>query len=47
MARFLKDVGLSAFDADRRFDNYSGGMKRKLSLACNMIEEAINHPFCP
>ena len=33
----LEEVGLSAFDSDRLSSNYSGGMKRRLSLACATI----------
>ena len=35
--RYLAEVGLSLFDADRKVKNYSGGMKRKLSIAMTMI----------
>jgi ATP-binding cassette subfamily A (ABC1) protein 3 len=33
----LAEVGLSAFDSDRLCVGYSGGMKRRLSLACALI----------
>ena len=33
----LDEVGLSAKDSDRLSSNYSGGMKRRLSLACATI----------
>jgi ABC-type glutathione transport system ATPase component len=33
----LKEVGLSDYDSDRLCVNYSGGMKRRLSLACATI----------
>jgi ATP-binding cassette, subfamily A (ABC1), member 3 len=33
----LKEVGLSEFDSDRLSAQYSGGMKRRLSLACATI----------
>lgn len=33
----LQEVGLSEFDSDRLCANYSGGMKRRLSLACATI----------
>jgi ABC-type multidrug transport system ATPase subunit len=33
----LADVGLSEFDSDRVSSGYSGGMKRKLSVACATI----------
>ena len=33
----LKEVGLSEYDSDRLCVNYSGGMKRRLSLACATI----------
>jgi ATP-binding cassette subfamily A (ABC1) protein 3 len=33
----LKEVGLSEKDSDRLSSDYSGGMKRKLSLACATI----------
>lgn len=33
----LKEVGLSDADSDRLSAGYSGGMKRRLSLACAMI----------
>lgn len=33
----LEEVGLSSFDSDRLSSNYSGGMKRKLSVACATI----------
>jgi ATP-binding cassette subfamily A (ABC1) protein 3 len=33
----LKEVGLSEFDSDRLSAGYSGGMKRRLSLACATI----------
>jgi len=33
----LAEVGLSEFDSDRLSSNYSGGMKRKLSVACATI----------
>lgn len=33
----LKQVGLNDFDSDRLSAQYSGGMKRRLSLACAMI----------
>lgn len=33
----LEEVGLSAKDADRLSSGYSGGMKRRLSLACATI----------
>jgi len=35
----LAQVGLSKFDSDRLSANYSGGMKRKLSVACATIGE--------
>ena len=36
---FLALVGLSAADADRPSGTYSGGMKRKLSVACTLITD--------
>ena len=33
----LKEVGLSEADCDRLAAGYSGGMKRRLSLACATI----------
>jgi ATP-binding cassette, subfamily A (ABC1), member 3 len=36
-ANKLKEVGLSEYDSDRLCVNYSGGMKRRLSLACATI----------
>ena len=36
-AQKLKEVGLSENDSDRLSAGYSGGMKRRLSLACAMI----------
>jgi ATP-binding cassette, subfamily A (ABC1), member 3 len=33
----LKEVGLGDYDSDRLCANYSGGMKRRLSLACATI----------
>jgi ATP-binding cassette subfamily A (ABC1) protein 3 len=36
-AQKLKEVGLSEFDSDRLSAGYSGGMKRRLSLACATI----------
>lgn len=33
----LEEVGLNDFDADRLCSNYSGGMKRRLSIACATI----------
>lgn len=33
----LAEVGLSEFDSDRLSSQYSGGMKRKLSVACATI----------
>jgi ATP-binding cassette, subfamily A (ABC1), member 3 len=36
-AKKLKEVGLNDFDSDRLCVNYSGGMKRRLSLACATI----------
>jgi ATP-binding cassette, subfamily A (ABC1), member 3 len=33
----LKEVGLSEYDSDRLCVNYSGGMRRRLSLACATI----------
>ena len=33
----LREVGLSEYDSDRLCSNYSGGMKRRLSLACATI----------
>lgn len=36
-AKKLEQVGLSEFDSDRLAMVYSGGMKRRLSLACAMI----------
>ena len=33
----LAQVGLSEADSDRLSSNYSGGMKRRLSLACATI----------
>ena len=35
--RKLAEVGLSKFDSDRLSSEYSGGMKRRLSLACATI----------
>merc|ERR1711915_112975 len=35
----LSEVGLSEFDSNRLAANYSGGMKRRLSLACATIGE--------
>ena len=37
VARFLTEVGLLGDDADQIAGKYSGGMKRKLSLALNLI----------
>jgi ATP-binding cassette, subfamily A (ABC1), member 3 len=37
VAKKLKEVGLSDYDSDRLCANYSGGMKRRLSLACATI----------
>ena len=37
VSRKLEQVGLSAEDGDRVASEYSGGMKRRLSLACAMI----------
>lgn len=37
VAKTLDDVGLSPEDSDRCTSEYSGGMKRRLSLACAMI----------
>ena len=39
MNKKLDEVGLSQFDADRPSMHYSGGMKRKLSIACATIGE--------
>jgi len=36
-AACLAEVGLSATDSDRLSSEYSGGMKRRLSLACALI----------
>jgi len=36
-AAVLAEVGLSVQDCDRLSSNYSGGMKRRLSLACALI----------
>lgn len=36
-AEKLAQVGLSDKDSDRLSSNYSGGMKRRLSLACATI----------
>lgn len=36
-ARKLDEVGLSPEDSDRLSAGYSGGMKRRLSLACATI----------
>ena len=33
----LAEVGLSEFDSDRLSSTYSGGMKRKLSVACATV----------
>jgi ABC-type multidrug transport system ATPase subunit len=33
----LEEVGLHAIDSDRLSSTYSGGMKRRLSLACATI----------
>eukprot|EP00567_Pseudictyota_dubia_P005721 CAMPEP_0197447118 /NCGR_PEP_ID=MMETSP1175-20131217/12071_1 /TAXON_ID=1003142 /ORGANISM="Triceratium dubium, Strain CCMP147" /LENGTH=64 /DNA_ID=CAMNT_0042978307 /DNA_START=16 /DNA_END=206 /DNA_ORIENTATION=- len=33
----LAEVGLSEYDSDRLSGGYSGGMKRKLSVACATI----------
>ena len=33
----LQEVGLGDYDADRLCSNYSGGMKRRLSIACATI----------
>ena len=33
----LDEVGLNEFDSDRLSSEYSGGMKRKLSVACATI----------
>ena len=35
----LRKVGLGAADSDRLSAEYSGGMKRRLSLACALIGE--------
>lgn len=37
VASKLREVGLSDKDSDRLSSNYSGGMKRRLSLACATI----------
>lgn len=37
VAKKLQEVGLSEDDSDRLCANYSGGMKRRLSLACATI----------
>ncbi|CAD7944790.1 unnamed protein product [Amoebophrya sp. A120] len=37
--RFLRDVSLSPEDADRASGEYSGGMKRKLSVALTLITD--------
>lgn len=37
VAHKLGEVGLSEFDSDRLSSGYSGGMKRKLSVACATI----------
>jgi ATP-binding cassette subfamily A (ABC1) protein 1 len=37
VASKLREVGLSEADSDRLSSNYSGGMKRRLSLACATI----------
>ncbi|CAD7924210.1 unnamed protein product [Amoebophrya sp. A120] len=39
ISRFLREVGLSEKDADRPTKEYSGGMKRKLSVALTMITD--------
>jgi ABC-type multidrug transport system, ATPase component len=43
----LAEVGLSEFDSDRLSSNYSGGMKRKLSVACATIgNPQVSFKFC-
>merc|ERR1719446_251068 len=37
VASKLREVGLNEVDSDRLSSNYSGGMKRKLSVACATI----------
>lgn len=37
VANKLEEVGLSSEDSDRLTSEYSGGMRRRLSLACAMI----------
>ncbi|CAD7968992.1 unnamed protein product [Amoebophrya sp. A25] len=39
ISRFLREVSLSEEDADRYVDEYSGGMRRKLSLALTLITD--------
>ncbi|CAD7959169.1 unnamed protein product [Amoebophrya sp. A120] len=39
ISTFLKQVSLSEIDADRKTEEYSGGMKRKLSVALTLITE--------
>ena len=39
VALFLQLVGLSAADGDRPAGDYSGGMKRKLSMGCALITD--------
>ena len=41
----LAEVGLSEFDSDRLSAGYSGGMKRKLSVACATIGNPQVRPF--
>ncbi|CAD7934698.1 unnamed protein product [Amoebophrya sp. A120] len=39
ISRFLREVSLSEKDADRKVEEYSGGMKRKLSVALTLITD--------
>eukprot|EP00392_Amoebophrya_sp_AT5.2_P015334 g15536.t1 len=39
ISRLLREVSLSEADADRKTEEYSGGMKRKLSVALTMITD--------
>mmetsp|Transcript_9172 Transcript_9172/g.22484 ORF Transcript_9172/g.22484 Transcript_9172/m.22484 type:complete len:818 (+) Transcript_9172:518-2971(+) len=39
ISRFLREVSLSEKDADRPAEEYSGGMKRKLSVAMTLITD--------
>lgn len=39
LSRFLREVGLSEYDADRPAGCYSGGMKRKLSVAMTLVTD--------